>query len=143
MKWLLPVAPRGVTYTSHLMIEVESRQSFMRSLQRERDKLHRHDSDHVAHWKAVAHPLRFPLGEGPIQYCTTDPLVKTAMFPLACSHRPSSSLRHDSAASLPTSRPQMMYLFVKCSAQPPMFSLVRETGIGHARDGVRRTQNRY
>jgi hypothetical protein len=34
---------------------------------------------------------------------------------------------HDSPASFSTSRPQIIYLFVKCSIQPFMFSLEKET----------------
>ena len=76
-------------------------------------------------------PFRFPLHDGrsgpgiPIQYCTTDSFVKTRGHVHTVPRR---VLLHDSAASpLSTSRPQMMYLFVKCSVQPFMFSLVRET----------------
>jgi hypothetical protein len=96
--------------------------------------------------KVLYNPLRFLLREGksrpgiPIQYCTTDPSVKTTHDP-PCSHHRSQrytvSTFHNSAASLSTSRPQMTYLFMKCSVQPLMFSLVRKkfppnhTGVSH------------
>jgi hypothetical protein len=40
---------------------------------------------------------------------------------------------HDSPASFSTSRPQMTYLFEKCSIQPFMFSLLRKGGSTFAR----------
>ena len=43
-----------------------------------------------------------------------------------CSHRRLTP-PHDSPASFSTSRPQIMYLFVKCSIQPFIFSLEGET----------------
>jgi hypothetical protein len=83
--------------------------------------MHRHNTDHV--------PTRYPNTMLYNRFICQDGHVHIV---------PRRVLPHDSAALLSTSRPQMMYLFVKCSVQPFMFSLVRETGISHARDGVRR-----
>ncbi len=54
-------AHRGIMCVSPLL-EVEFRQSFY-AFARECDKLHRHNSDHVAHWQVLHIPLRFPLHE--------------------------------------------------------------------------------
>ena len=54
-----------------------------------------------------------------------------------CSHRRLTPA-HGSPASFSTSRPQIMYLFVKCSIQPFIFSLEGETELHkrqHSRQG--------